>query len=41
MVNRYQDMAMRGKYRRLYAYLCSLRSQEWRTSFTEVDGAGF
>ena len=35
--HRYQDMAMRGKYRRRYAYLSSLRSQEWRTSFTEVE----
>ncbi len=28
---------MRGKYRRLYAYLCGLRTQEWRTSFGEIE----
>ena len=33
----YRDMAMRGKYRRLYAHLCNLRSQEWRASFAEVE----
>ena len=30
-------MAMRGKYRRLYAHLCGLGSREWNASFTEVE----
>lgn len=34
---RYLEMAMRGKYRKLYAHLCGLRSQEWQASFTEVE----
>ena len=34
---RYREMAMRGKYRKLYAHLCGLRSQEWQASFTEVE----
>ena len=34
---RYRDMAMRGKYRRLYAHLCGLSSREWLASFTEVE----
>ena len=34
---RYRDMAMRGKYRRLYAHLCGLRFQEWSASFAEVE----
>jgi hypothetical protein len=34
---RYRDMAMRGKYRRLYAHLCGLRSHEWSASFAEVE----
>ena len=33
----YQDMAMRGKYQRLYAHLCGLQDQEWRTSFGEIE----
>ena len=34
---RYREMAMRGKYRRLYVHLCVLRSQEWRATFAEVE----
>ena len=34
---RYREMAMRGKYRRLYAHLCGLRSREWSASFVEVE----
>ena len=34
---KYREMAMRGKYRRLYAHLCALRSREWSVSFTEVE----
>ena len=33
----YREMAMRGKYRRLYAHLCGLRSHEWSASFAEVE----
>ena len=35
--DKYQQMAMRGKYRRLYSYLHSLEAHEWRTSFHEVE----
>ena len=35
--DRYREMAIRGKYRRLYTYLISLQVQEWRTSFDEVE----
>ena len=34
---RYREMAMRGKYRRLYVHLCGLRSREWSASFAEVE----
>ena len=37
---RYRDMAMRGKYRRLYAHLCGLGSREWNASFSRVPGSG-
>ena len=33
----YRKMAVRGKYQRLYEYLCSLPTQEWRTSFGEIE----
>ena len=33
----YREMAMRGKYRRLYTHLCDLRTQEWRTTFGEIE----
>lgn len=33
----YRQMAVRGKYQRLYEYLCSLPAQEWRTSFGEIE----
>ena len=34
---KYREMAVRGKYQRLYTYLCGLQSQEWRTSFGEIE----
>ena len=34
---KYREMAARGKYRRLYAHLCGLRAQEWRTTFEEIE----
>ena len=34
---RYREMAMRGKYRRLYAHLCGLHFHAWRVSFVEVE----
>ena len=34
---KYREMAVRGKYRRLYAYLRGLPTQEWRTSFSEIE----
>ena len=34
---KYRKMAARGKYRRLYTHLCGLRTQEWRTSFGEIE----
>ncbi len=30
-------MAVRGKYQRLYTHLCALKTQEWRTSFREIE----
>ena len=30
-------MAFRGKYQRLYTYLCGLRVQEWRTTFGDIE----
>ena len=34
---RYREMVMRGKYRRLYDHLRGLRSPEWRATFAEVE----
>ena len=34
---KYQEMAARGKYQRLYTHLCGLRTREWRTSFGEIE----
>lgn len=34
---KYREMALRGKYRRLYAYLRDLPVQEWRASFREIE----
>ena len=34
---KYREMAVRGKYQRLYTYLCGLGTQEWRTSFGEIE----
>lgn len=34
---RFGKMASRGKYRRLYAHLCSLAASEWRASFREIE----
>ena len=34
---RFGEMASRGKYRRLYAHLCSLAANEWRASFREIE----
>ena len=33
----YQDMAVRGKYQRLYTHLRALQAREWRTSFSEIE----
>lgn len=33
----YREMAVRGKYRRLYTHLCALQAREWRTSFGEIE----
>ena len=33
----FRQMAARGKYQRLYEYLCGLVTQEWRTSFREIE----
>ena len=35
--NKYREMAVRGKYQRLYTYLSVHRAQEWRTSFSEIE----
>ena len=34
---KYREMASRGKYQRLYTYLCRLRAAEWRASFSEIE----
>lgn len=34
---KYREMALQGKYRRLYTHLCGLPSQEWRTTFGEIE----
>ena len=36
-VQKYREMAVRGKYQRLYTYLCGLQTKEWRTSFGEIE----
>ena len=33
----YRQMAARGKYQRLYTYLCRLGTREWRTTFSEIE----
>ena len=35
--DKHRAMVTRGKYQRLYAYLSSLQTREWRTSFDEVE----
>ncbi len=35
--SRYRQIAVRGKYQRLYQHLCNLPYQEWRTSFGEIE----
>ena len=34
---KYRDMARRGKYRKLYTYLCYMHAHEWRASFSEIE----
>ena len=34
---KYQEMVMRGKYRKLYTHLCAHPGQEWRTTFNEIE----
>ena len=34
---KYQEMARRGKYHRLYRHLCNLPFREWRTTFREIE----
>ena len=34
---KYREMAVRGKYQRLYTHLCGLTTREWRTSFGELE----
>ncbi len=36
-VRKYREMAIRGKYQRLYTFLCRLRAEEWRTTFSEIE----
>ena len=33
----YRQMANRGKYQRLYTHLCGLPTDEWRTTFGEIE----
>ena len=34
---RYKEMAARGKYRKLYTHLSNLGTEEWITSFNEIE----
>ena len=34
---KYRELAVRGKYQRLYTYLYGLQAREWRTSFGEIE----
>lgn len=34
---KYREMAVRGKYQRLYTHLLVHQAQEWRTSFSEIE----
>lgn len=34
---KYREMAIRGKYQRLYTHLSALDAEEWRASFGEVE----
>ena len=34
---KYREMAVRGKYQRLYTHLCGFTTQEWQTSFGEIE----
>ena len=34
---KYQDIASRTKYHRLYRHLCNLPFREWRTTFREIE----
>ena len=34
---RYREMAGRGKYHKLYTHLSNLGTQEWNTSFNEIE----
>ena len=34
---KYREMAVRGKYQRLYTHLCGLTAREWQTSFGEIE----
>ena len=34
---KYREMAVRGKYQRLYTHLYGLSTQEWSTSFHEIE----
>ena len=33
----YRQMAPKGKYQRLYKHLCQLTTQEWKTTFGEIE----
>ena len=34
---KFREMAVRGKYQRLYTHLLVQQAQEWRTSFSEIE----
>ena len=34
---KYREMAVRGKYQRLYTHLCRLETPQWRTTFREIE----
>ena len=34
---KHRQMAVRGKYQRLYSHLCSLPDREWKVSFADIE----
>lgn len=37
LIDKYREVVLRGKYRKLYNYLTRLQVSEWRTSFSQIE----